>query len=46
MNEISIGKGKDTFPGLDLHVIRKRASIRAEKFLRIQTGEHDERNWL
>lgn len=46
MNKISITEGEDTFSGLDLHIIQKKASIRAEKFLRIQTGEHDERNWL
>jgi hypothetical protein len=52
MNEISIGGGENTFSGLDLHVIRKKASIHAEMFPQIQEItlhkfiERDDEPWL
>ena len=52
MNENSIDEGKDTFLGLDLHIIQKKASIHAEKFPQIQEItlhkfiERDDEPWL
>jgi hypothetical protein len=52
MNEISITEREDTFSGLDLHIIQKKASIHAEKFPQIQEItlhkfiDRDDEPWL